>query len=115
MEDADKDFGEKFEGTVKMLHRKEVLKRGIKRYVEEVGIPFDGKRRKGRVIYDQGGNLQFDFGITDPELMEKYKPQADARVFVFAQGFSRKWLMRFPSEDTITAIDAQEFLDSLDY
>lgn len=109
------EFGEKTEGTVTKLHRKEVLKRVMKKLIEEVGLPFDGKRYRGTVVYDEAENLRFDFGVANVDLMAKYKQQADMRLWVMAQEFRAAWLLKFPNEDYVSLIDAQEIIDGMNY
>lgn len=109
------EFGEKAEGTVTMLHRKEVLKRVMRKLIEEVGLPLNGKRYKGTVVYDQAENLKYDFGVANPEIMARYKQQVDMRIWVTAQEFRSTWLLKFPDKDFVSLIDAQEIIDGMAY
>ena len=102
------------DGTVKKLHRKEILMRGLKFLIEEKGILYDGDYYKGRIGgVEANGNINIDFGIADPKIMAKAKPIADMRIFVFAKEFSEKWKRKYDGKDYIAEIDAEEFLENL--
>jgi hypothetical protein len=102
------------DGTIKKVHRKEVLKRALIYFVEEQGIFHDGYNYKGKIIeIERNGNIKIDFGIDNTNLMAKAKPVVDGKIMIFAKDFASKWQKKYEKSDYIFETDVDEFLDSL--
>jgi len=102
------------DGTVKKIHRKEILRRALFYLVEEHGILHNSHYYKGKIFeIEPNGNIKIDFGIADPKLMEQAKKIADARIGFFAQDFAEKWRHKYPGANYIPDAEVEEFLESV--
>lgn len=91
--------------------RKEVIRRAIVYLVEEVGIPFRGENRKGRIVADDGsGKIVMSFGYGDQALEESLKMLANSHVMAFMMTFNELWQKDFKERRVVTEEEAQQFL-----
>ena len=102
------------DGTVKKIHRKEILRIALYYLVEEQGILHNGYYYKGKIVeIEPNGNIKIDFGIADPKLMQQAKKIADARIGFFAQDFAEKWKKSYSGANYIPEAEVEEFLESV--
>jgi len=104
--------------------RREVLRRALIYFVEEIGIPNDGTYYKGKIVLVDDGSgkpgsnrMLIDFGLpTDNpaniELAEKMRALADGHMYSFAQSFSRKWQETYSVQTSVTEEQATAFIRS---
>src|SRR5579885_2070580 len=102
------------EGTVKKIHRKEILKRALYYFIEEKGVLYEGRYYRGKIVdIDANGNIKIDLGIGDQQYMNKVKAIADNRIFIFALEFAQEWKKLYDDANYIAEIDATEFLEKI--